>query len=37
MQHFLSFGMAGTEGAVQLEVVYVVQETASNRKQDVLK
>jgi hypothetical protein len=37
MQNLLSFGVAGTEGAVQLEVVHIVEEGAPHREEDVLK
>jgi hypothetical protein len=36
MQNLLCFGVAGTEGAVQLEVIHVVEEGAPHRKQDIL-
>jgi hypothetical protein len=36
MQNLLSFGVAGTEGAVQLEVIYVVEEGAPHREEDIL-
>ena len=36
MQNLLCFGVAGTEGAVQLEVIHVVEEGAPHREQNVL-
>jgi hypothetical protein len=36
MQDLLCFGVAGTEGAVQLEVIHVVEEGAPHREQNVL-
>lgn len=37
MQDLLRFAVAGAERAVQLEVIHVIEEGASHRKQDVLK
>jgi hypothetical protein len=36
MQNLLCFGVAGTEGAVQLEVIHVIEEGAPHREQDIL-
>ena len=36
MQHFLSFRVTGTEGTVEFEMIDIIQETTSDREQDVL-
>ena len=37
MQRFLSFWVAGAEGAVEFEVIDIVEEGATDGKQDVLE
>lgn len=37
MQNFLRLWMAGTEGAVEFEVIHIVQESTTHREEHILQ